>query len=84
MFATNRVAEILELTTVDEWNYVKSSDNPADARTRGLSANSLGDSPWLEDPSFLRTHDWPFKPLKEVDIKLKTKKSYIPDSEQEK
>ena len=37
VFVTNRVAEILELTIVDEWNYVKSCDNPADAGTRGLS-----------------------------------------------
>ena len=53
VFVTNRVAEILELTTVDEWNYVKSSDNPADAGTREVSANSLRDSPWLKGPSFL-------------------------------
>ena len=57
VFVTNRVAEILELTTVDEWNYVKSSDNPADAGTPCLSANSLRDSPWHKGPSFLRTHD---------------------------
>ena len=54
VFVTNRVAEILELTTADEWNYVKSSENPADAGTRGVSANSLRDSPWLKGPSFLR------------------------------
>ena len=46
LFVTNRVAEILDLLTVEEWNFVKSNDNPADARTRGLSANSLRDSPW--------------------------------------
>ena len=83
VFVTNRVAEILELTTVDEWNYVKSSDNPADAGTRGLSANSLRDSPWLKGPSFLRTHDWPFEPPKDVEIRLKAKKSDLPSSDQE-
>ena len=36
VFVANRVAEILELTTVNEWNHVKSCDNPADAGTRGL------------------------------------------------
>ena len=41
IFVANRVAEILDLTTTDEWNYVKSSENPADAGTRGLSAKSL-------------------------------------------
>ena len=78
----NRVAKVLELTTVDEWNYVKSCDNPADAGTRGLSANSLGESPGLKGPSFLRTHDWPFKPPKEVEIKVKAKKSDTPNSEE--
>ena len=62
----------------------KSSDNPADAGTRGVSANSLRDSPWLKVFfSFLRTHDWPFKPPKEVENKLKAKKSGIPTVEQE-
>ena len=83
VFVTNRVSEILELTTADEWNYVKSIDNPGDAGTRGLSANSLRDSPWLKGPSFLRTHDWPLKPPKEVEIKLKAKKSDTPHSKQE-
>ena len=82
VFVTNRVAEILELTTMDDWNYVKSSENPADAGTRGRSANSLRDSPWLEGPSFLRTHDWPFKPPKQVELNLKAKKSDTTHSEQ--
>ena len=81
MFVTNGVAEILELTTVDEWKYVRSCDKPADAGTRGLSANSLRANPWLKDPSILRTHDWPFNPPKEVEIKLKAKKSDTPNSE---
>ena len=41
VFVANRVAEILELTTVDEWNHVPTADNPADAGTRGLSANAF-------------------------------------------
>ena len=48
VFVANRVAEILELTTVDEWNHVPTADNPADEGTRGLSANALLDSPWLK------------------------------------
>ena len=34
IFVTNCVAEILELSTADEWNYVMSSDNSADFGTR--------------------------------------------------
>ena len=38
VFVANRVAETLELTTTDEWNYVQTSENPADAGTHGLLA----------------------------------------------
>ena len=79
---TTVLPNFLELTTVDEGNYVKSCDNPVDAGTRGLSANSLRESPWLKGPSFLRTHDWPFKPPKEVEIKLKAKEPQTPNSEE--
>ena len=44
VFVASHVAEILELTTTDEWNYVQSCDNPADAGTRGLSATELPNS----------------------------------------
>ena len=74
VFVANRVAEILELTTVDEWNHVPTADNPADAGTRGLPANSLLDSPWLKGPKFLMTSDWPFQPTEEI-LKIKLKNS---------
>ena len=66
VFVANRVAEVLELTTVDEWNHVPTADNPADAGTRGLPAKSLFDSPWLKGPKFLMTPDWPFQPSEEI------------------
>ena len=52
VFVANRVAEILELTTVDEWNHVPTANNQAEAGTCGLSANALLDSPWLKGPKF--------------------------------
>ena len=58
------------MTTVDEWNNVPTADNPADAGTRGLPANTLFDSSWLKGPKFLMTPDWPFQPSEEI---LKTK-----------
>ena len=73
VFVANRVAEILELTTVVEWNHVPTVDNPADAGTRGLSAKALLESTWLKGPDFLRTSDWPFKPSDEI-MKSKSKK----------
>ena len=72
VFVANHVAEILDLTTTDEWNYVKSSENHADAGTRGLSAKSLVSSNWLNGPEFLKTSDWPFKPSEPSKFKPKT------------
>ena len=55
IFVANRVCEILEHTSVDEWNHVASSDNPADAGTPGMSAEVLQSSSWVRGPDFLRT-----------------------------
>ena len=66
VFVANRVAEILESTTIDQWYHVTSANNPADHGTRGLAASSLTESSWVRGPEFLRTHDWPFKPSREA------------------
>ena len=71
IFIANRVWEILEQTSVDEWNHVSASDNPADAGTRGMSANVLQSISWLRGPDFLRTKEFPFKPSTEVDKNIK-------------
>ena len=57
IFIANTVCEILELTTIDQWNYVSSSDNPADAGSRGLSAEALKSSSWYLGPALLRSGD---------------------------
>ena len=38
IFVANRACEILENTSVDEWNHCASGGNSADAATRGMSA----------------------------------------------
>ncbi len=58
----NRVSEILDGSSIDQWFYVNSQDNPADAGTRGMSADSLMNSSWIKGPAFLRTPDFPFTP----------------------
>ncbi|XP_063711138.1 uncharacterized protein LOC134839491 [Symsagittifera roscoffensis] len=68
---TNRVAEILESTSIDQWFHVLSGDNPTDTRTRGISANSLKQSSWINGPSFLKTSDRPFNPNREVTEKIR-------------
>ena len=78
VFVANRVAEILELTTTDEWNYVQSSNNLAGAGTRGLSANALVESSWLKGPEFLKTPQWPFEPSEDCRWKLKKSEDSSP------
>ena len=72
IFIANRVCETLEHTSADEWNHVASSDNPADAGTRGMSAEVLQSSSWVRGQDFLRTKQFPFEPSPKVvkNIKL--------------
>ena len=43
VFVANRVGEILESTTIDEWHHILSGDNPADTGTRGISSEHSQD-----------------------------------------
>ena len=61
-FIANRVGEILDNTTSDQWNYVPTSNNPADSGTRGLSVHDLKSGHWICGPPFLKTDQWPFQP----------------------
>ena len=67
VFPANRVSEILESSTVDQWRLVPGVLNPADILTRGvhdpselMSPNKYGTS-WLHGPSFLSSdeEEWP-------------------------
>ena len=62
IFIANRVCEILENTSVDQWNHVATCDNPADAGTREVLQSSS--SP--RGPDFLRTKQFPFVPNTDV------------------
>ena len=61
IFVANRVAEILEHTTVDQWRHVPGNLNPADCGTRGLSPMELQTKEWLTGPAFLKQpeSEWP-------------------------
>ena len=61
VFVANRLAEILESTSIDQWFHVLSGDNPADTGTRGITADSLKQSSWVNGPSFLKTWGWPWE-----------------------
>ena len=83
IFVANRVSEILEGTSVDQWHHVASHANPADAGTRGMSSEALQKSSWLHGPQFLRTCDFPFQPNTYVvkNIKLKSHSTEASSSE---
>ena len=59
---------ILEYTSVDQWNHVATRDNPADPGTRGMSAEVLQLSSWVNGPHFLTNSSFPFVPNKDVII----------------
>ena len=73
VFVANRVGEILESTTIDEWHHILSGNNPVDTGTRGISSKALEDSSWVIGPSILRTTDWPFIPDERVIKKIRFK-----------
>ena len=66
IFISNRVSETLENTSVDQWSHVATCDNPADAGTRGMSAEVLQSSSWVRGPDFLRTKQFTFAPNTDV------------------
>jgi hypothetical protein len=56
-FVANRVAEIQDLTSVEDWRHVISSDNPADYVSHGVDPRSLKSlDHWWSGPVWL--HDY--------------------------
>ena len=67
VFVANRVGEILDQSTLDEWRHVKGSMNPADIGTRGVTLEQLRESEWLHGPAWLqdKPENWPEQHLVE-------------------
>ena len=55
-YVTRRVEGILRICSVDQWNYVPTTSNPADLATRPITASALKESDWFCGPEFLRTN----------------------------
>ena len=54
-FVTNRVSEIQEDLPASRWRYIKTSENPADLPTRGISLDQLiGNVLWWHGPNWLK------------------------------
>src|SRR6185503_3988674 len=65
-FVANRVSEIQTLLKHQQWRYVKTTENPADLLTRGISASDLKSSKlWWNGPEWLSS---PGLPLYTYDI----------------
>ena len=58
-FVSVRVAEIQETVGSEQFRYIKSKYNPADALTRGIAAGDL--ESWMSGPPFLKLpeNEWP-------------------------
>ena len=53
VFVANRVQQIQESSSVDQWMYVDTKQNPADEGSRGLQPSQLASSKWINGPDFL-------------------------------
>ena len=47
IFVAERIAEILDSTTVNQWNHIEGATNPTDLGKRGISYPELMESDWL-------------------------------------
>ena len=65
-FVANRVAEILENSTIDQWRHVEGKLNLVDIGSRGMTVEALKESGWLREPVWLSMTEvaWPKVPEK--------------------
>ena len=68
-FVANRVSEIHETTSPEQWHHIPGVMNPADEGSRGVSAEYFqSDCRWWTGPEFLwqPEHTWPSVSVREV------------------
>ena len=72
-FVANRVQQIRDHTSLEQWLYIDTKNNPADDASRGLSAKSLVERKrWINGPAFLWNNEdsWKTPDLEHNMIKL--------------
>ncbi|XP_063838111.1 uncharacterized protein LOC135087201 [Ostrinia nubilalis] len=75
VFVANRVSEILTSMNPYQWSHVKTSENPADCASRGVSpANLINQSLWFSGPSFLRSKKVEYKKPTEIETEMEAVK----------
>ncbi|XP_055390589.1 uncharacterized protein LOC129619372 [Condylostylus longicornis] len=70
-YVAHRLVVIHEKSTINQWNYVATKNNPADIISRGMSASRLIDSElWFQGPKFLTLQEdqWPLRSLSIVRV----------------
>ncbi|XP_050295692.1 uncharacterized protein LOC126735666 [Anthonomus grandis grandis] len=81
-FVANRVAEVQQLTNINQWRHVRTHDNPADIISRGATPNALlKNRLWWDGPHWLtlEPHLWP----KDLQIH-ETKVTDLPEKRKDK
>jgi Pao retrotransposon peptidase. len=69
IFESNRVSKIQTLTDIQQWRYIPTKCNPADALSRGqLPSEFLKNRLWFDGPSWLQNHErtWPAEPERPI------------------
>ena len=75
VFVANRVQQIREYTTPDQWRFVKSEDNPADLASRGIEAGQITNCDlWWHGPKFL---------VSSTDLPVESEFAEVPDDDPE-
>ena len=57
VYVANRVQQIHNVSSADQWYHVKGEVNPADDASRGLKASHFSATRWLNGPKFLKKPD---------------------------
>ena len=71
VFVANRVQQIKDSSSPDQWRYVVTHENPADEASCGVSPRDLlNNSRWLNGPAFLWEQEIPRRSEVEVDSTL--------------
>lgn len=82
-FVANRINTIREMTSIKQWKYINTKQNPADCASRGLKASALLQSKtWLNGPEFLKGQpsEWPkseLVPQTELENDLEVKRNVL-------
>ena len=68
IFVGNRVQQIQEHSSPNQWRYVDTKSNPVDHASRGLNPQELQKSSWIDGPPFLWEDKscWPVQSSSEV------------------